>query len=184
MNAYGVDTGNRIIPDFPTNKDFEPNTPETKIVGDLSSDDNKIDELTSSGLNATALTKNAHGLTIDDQILITGVGSTDLYNGTYRVTGVGSDRQFEYQLNSDAIDDTVDQTDLTSSRVVIEADTVTGASPYIFNCSLRSVFGMCGLHADGSKSTGFKSMVVAQFTGIGLQKDDKAFVIYNENTGD
>ena len=43
---------------------------------------------------------------------------------------------------------------------------------------------MCGLHADGSKSTGFKSMVVAQFTGIGLQKDDKAFVIYKPSTGD
>ncbi|MEC8552691.1 MAG: hypothetical protein VXY93_19520, partial [Pseudomonadota bacterium] len=41
----------------------------------------------------------------------------------------------------------------------------------------------CGLHADGSKATGFKSMVVAQFTGIGLQKDDKAFVIYKPSTG-
>jgi hypothetical protein len=29
---------------------------------------------------------------------------------------------------------------------------------------------MCGLLADGNKATGFKSMVVAQFTGIGLQK--------------
>ena len=38
---------------------------------------------------------------------------------------------------------------------------------------------MCGLHADGSKATGFKSMVVAQYTGIGLQKDDNAFVRYN-----
>jgi vacuolar-type H+-ATPase subunit B/Vma2 len=38
--------------------------------------------------------------------------------------------------------------------------------------------------ADGDKATGFKSMVVAQFTGIGLQKDDNAFVLYdNENTG-
>jgi hypothetical protein len=39
---------------------------------------------------------------------------------------------------------------------------------------------MCGLVADGSKATGFKSMVVAQFTGIGLQKDDSAFVVYDE----
>ena len=184
MNAYGSNTGNRIIPPFPSNKDFEPNTPESKIVGDLSSDDNAIKELTSSGLNATALTENPHGLTVDDQILITGVGSTDLYNGTYRVTGIGSDRQFSYQLNGDAIDDTVSDTNLSGARVIIEADTVTGASPYIFNCSLRSVFGMCGLHADGSKATGFKSMVVAQFTGIGLQKDDNAFVIYNKDTGD
>ncbi len=42
---------------------------------------------------------------------------------------------------------------------------------------------MCGLHADGSKATGFKSMVVAQFTGIGLQKDDNAFVKYNTTSG-
>ena len=39
------------------------------------------------------------------------------------------------------------------------------------------------MHADGGKATGFKSMVVAQFTGIGLQKDNNAFVKYNETTG-
>ena len=42
---------------------------------------------------------------------------------------------------------------------------------------------MCGLLADGSKASGFKSMVLAQFTGIGLQKDDRAFVKYNSTTG-
>ena len=41
---------------------------------------------------------------------------------------------------------------------------------------------MCGMVADGKKATGFRSMVVAQFTGIGLQKDDNAFVIYNNDT--
>ena len=41
---------------------------------------------------------------------------------------------------------------------------------------------MCGMHADGSKATGFKSMVVAQYTGIGLQKDNNAFVRYNTST--
>ena len=35
---------------------------------------------------------------------------------------------------------------------------------------------MNGLHADGSRATGFKSMVLAQYTGIALQKDDRAFV--------
>jgi len=42
---------------------------------------------------------------------------------------------------------------------------------------------MNGMHADGSKTTGFKSMVVAQFTGLSLQKDDRAFVKYNTATG-
>ena len=63
-----------------------------------------------------------------------------------------------------------------NAQVLVETDTVTGASPYIFNISLRSVYGMQGMHADGEKATGFKSMVVAQFTAVSLQKDDRAFV--------
>ena len=69
---------------------------------------------------------------------------------------------------------------VTGSTLALSSDTVTSASPYIFNISLRSVFGMCGMEADGNKATGFRSMVVAQFTGIGLQKDDDAFVKYNQ----
>ena len=65
------------------------------------------------------------------------------------------------------------------STVSVESDTVSSASPYIFNCSLRSVFGLCGMWADGTKASGFKSMVVAQFTGISLQKDNDAYLIYD-----
>ena len=64
--------------------------------------------------------------------------------------------------------------------MLVETDTVTGASPYIFNCSMRSVYGMQGLHADGAKATGFRSMVTAQFTAVSLQKDDRAFVKYDK----
>ena len=42
---------------------------------------------------------------------------------------------------------------------------------------------MCGLFADGTKADGFKSMVLAQFTGIGLQKDNNAFVKYDKTSG-
>ena len=31
-------------------------------------------------------------------------------------------------------------------------------------------------------ATGFRSIVVAQFTGISLQKDDRAFVKYNDTS--
>jgi len=62
-------------------------------------------------------------------------------------------------------------------------DTVSSASPYVFNCSLRSVWGLNGLYADGSRATGFKSMVIAQYTGIGLQKDDRAFTGTNLSLG-
>ena len=41
---------------------------------------------------------------------------------------------------------------------------------------------MQGMHADGSKATGVKSMVVAQFTGVSLQKDDRASVSYTHLT--
>jgi hypothetical protein len=58
-------------------------------------------------------------------------------------------------------------------------DTVSSASPYIFNCSLRSVYGMSGLHANGEDTTGFKSMVLAQYTGISLQRDNRAFTRLN-----
>jgi hypothetical protein len=65
-------------------------------------------------------------------------------------------------------------------------DTVNSCSPYIFNCSLRSVFGMCGMHTDGSKvaENSFKSMVVAQFTGISLQKDRSVFIQPKDLEGD
>ena len=61
-------------------------------------------------------------------------------------------------------------------------DGVTGSSPYIFNCSVRSLLGLCGIHADGSVPTGFKSMVVAQFTGVSLQKDLRCWQLYNPGT--
>ena len=179
MNAYGDDTGNREITDYPGATDFEPNSPEYKIVGDLSSDALVIDKITASGVIASVDTPTNHNLNVDDSVRISGI-SSELYNGSRVVTGITSDRKFTYLLSSAPIDASITP---SQGRVIIEADNVTGSSPYIFNCSLRSVYGMCGLHADGTKATGFKSMVVAQFTGIGLQKDDNAFLIYNPATG-
>ncbi len=62
---------------------------------------------------------------------------------------------------------------------VSTVDSTRGSSPYIFNCSLRSDYGMCGMYLDGDKVTGFKSMVVAQFTNVSLQKDMNAWQIYS-----
>ena len=50
-------------------------------------------------------------------------------------------------------------------------DTVNGASPYIYNISSRSVLGLCGVFANGAQTTGFNSVVIAQFTGVSLQTD-------------
>jgi len=49
-------------------------------------------------------------------------------------------------------------------------DSTSSASFYIFQCSVRSNFGMGRLWADGSKVQGFKSFVLANFTGVSLQK--------------
>ena len=51
-------------------------------------------------------------------------------------------------------------------------DTTASASPYVYNISLRSELGMCGMWADGAAVAGsFRSVVVAQYTGVSLQKD-------------
>ncbi len=58
-----------------------------------------------------------------------------------------------------------------SGNQAVSTDTTTSASPYIFNCSIRSNFGICGVLGDGNKATGFRSIVLAQFTGVSLQRD-------------
>jgi hypothetical protein len=58
-------------------------------------------------------------------------------------------------------------------------DTVQGSSPYIFGCSLRSEYGLCGPLLDGRVVSGFKSMEAAQYTIINLQKDWSAYERFN-----
>ena len=60
-----------------------------------------------------------------------------------------------------------------------EWDTTASASPYIFNCSIRSDYGLCGAFIDGSKVSGLKSMVCANFTGVSLQKDMSSWQRYD-----
>ena len=101
------------------------------------------------------------------------------YDGQYVVFQKSSDTEITYKANTIPANPLPN---VSGATLTLSSDTVTSASPYIFNVSLRSVFGMNGMHADGSKATGFRSMVVAQFTGIGLQKDDNAFIIFNNDT--
>lgn len=59
-----------------------------------------------------------------------------------------------------------------------KTDSTVGASCYVFNCSLRSDYGLCGMYLDGQQVTGFKSMVTAQFTNVSLQKDMQAWEVW------
>ena len=179
QKAYGESSG-RAIGDFPTTSDLEVINPEFRIVGSVNPTDIGISSVTSIGTLATIDTTTGHGLIVDDPINIVGI-SSNLYNGTFIVAGITSEKRFSYKLSATPAN--LGPSLTGSSKVVLEIDTVSGASPYLFNISLRSTFGMCGLHADGSKVSGFKSVVVAQYTGIGLQKDDNAFVLYDKSTG-
>ncbi len=165
---------------------------ENRIVGPIS-DEYRVLQVTRNGQTATAVTVDEfdnprdHGFSVGVNINVSGVsGSTGpqseldagIYNGSFTVTSA-SGNVFTYQMQGEPSGNAVG----SNITVKTEIDTVDSASPYAFNLSLRSVWGMNGMHANGSKATGFKSMVVAQFTGLSLQKDDRAFVRYNASTG-
>ena len=183
------------IPDTsgdPTTDQLQARVEENRIVGPIS-DEYRVLQITRNGQTATAVTVDEfdnprdHGFSVGVNINISGVtGSTGpqsevdatVYNGSFTVTSA-SGNVFTYQMASEPTGNAVG----TNITVKTEIDTVDSASPYAFNLSLRSVWGMNGMHANGAKATGFKSMVVAQFTGLSLQKDDRAFVRYNASTG-
>ena len=171
---------------FPTSsEDFAKRNPEWQIVGAFAPDPIEISTVisgngTTASTQVTVTTAEAHGLNAGTPIKIRGVSAPE-YNIASTVQTVISDTQFTYLLQTFPI--TLPASPSASgATITVETDTVSGASPYIFNCSLRSVWGMNGMHADGSKASGFRSMVVAQFTAVSLQKDDRAFVKYDQET--
>lgn len=170
---------------------FAKRRPEWEIVGAFASDPIDISNIISgNGFAATAVvtvtTSAAHGLNSGTPIKIKGVsgsGTVAPYNISTKVQNVINDTTFTYVIPGfESYPNLNASPSASSATVTIETDTVSGASPYIFNCSLRSVWGMNGLHADGSKASGFRSTVVAQFTAVSLQKDDRAFAKY-DNVG-
>ncbi len=58
-------------------------------------------------------------------------------------------------------------------------DRVDNSSPYIFNCSLRSDWGMCGGEVDGNLVTGFRSALFCNFTTVSLQNDAETYEVYD-----
>ena len=164
---------------------FSPQRAEYEIVGAFASDPVNISTLIAGdgftpGSIVTVTTAVDHGLNAGTPIKIKGVGVDD-YNISTTVQNVASTTSFTYLLPFVRTNLPASPSS-SSATVTIETDTVGSASPYVFNCSLRSVWGMNGMHCDGAKATGFRSIVVAQFTGISLQKDDRAFVSYNKTS--
>ena len=186
--AYGNATTNRNIPEkFPASPEaFAARRPEFEIVGAFASDPINITSVISGdGSNVssvvTVTTQEDHNLDVGTPIKISGVVPLE-YNVSSKVTSVNATnpKVFTFALENVPDELLATASNVSGATVTVETDTVGGASPYIFNISLRSVYGMNGMHADGSKATGFRSMVVAQFTGVSLQKDDRAFVKYSK----
>jgi hypothetical protein len=187
-NAFNIASGRDIDDKYPANPlGFQKQRPEWEIVGAFAADPIEISTIESgSGGTAssqvTVKTAVPHGLTAGTPIKIKGVSPED-YNISTLVQSISTADStiFTYLLPSFRANLPTPGS-ASGATVTIETDTVSGASPYIFNISLRSVYGMNGMHADGSKASGFRSMVVAQFTGVSLQKDDRAFVKYNSTS--
>ena len=182
--VYGQSSGRPIEPDYPsTGLDIQPKIDEFRIVGSTGEEVGISSIKAGDGVTATTditvtTTTAASGLDVDTPFRITGITASG-YSGQFVVSEKVDSTNIKYQVQNAP---SVALPTVTGSKLTLSSDTVTSASPYIFNISLRSVFGMCGMLADGNKATGFRSMVVAQYTGIGLQKDDKAFVKYNESS--
>ena len=183
--VYGPSSGREIEPDYPSSGvDIQPKIDEYRIVGptggqvgisSIKAGDGSTSSTTITVTTSSALT----GADVDTAIRVADVNSD--YNGQHVISEVTSSTEFKYQVSNAP---TNALPSASGSTVNLAVDTVGSSSPYIFNCSLRSVYGMCGLFADGDKADGFKSMVVAQFTGIGLQKDNNAFVKYSVTSGE
>ena len=186
--VYGASSGREITPDYGAGTvDIQPVIDEYRIVGPKGASVGITSIRAGGGTVPTAtntitvdLANTIEGLSVDSPIQISGM-SVDGYNGQYVINSVLSSTRITYKTQNTPVNPLPTPTGATLNLVV---DTVTSASPYIFNISVRSVYGMCGLLADGDKATGFKSMVVAQYTGIGLQKDENAFVKYDASAGE
>jgi len=194
--AYGPASGRTIEPDFPSSGlDIQAKIDEFRIVGPKGGSVGISTIKAGDGVTGTkVITVNLgtgagniqgiEGLQVDTMFQVNDCADS-AYNGQFVVDTISKVDtvtkrvlEFTYQvptIPTDALENPA------SATVTLDTDTVKSASPYIFNISLRSVYGMCGLHADGNRAGGFKSMVVAQFTGVSLQKDDQAFIKYKND---
>ena len=172
-------------------REFDYRVQENRIVGPLSDtvqiDQFSIDEPQPGYIELIVRTKINHQFFPGQYVAIANLGYNKNLEGVFQVLTINptNPKEFTYRVNV-----TANAVGLNPSQefyipdpnatVQAEVDSVESASPYVFNVSIRSTWGICGIWADGRKATGFKSMVIAQYTGVSLQKDDRAFIRYDE----
>ena len=184
--------------------EFDFRVQENRIVGPLSdsrviesltlNDATTIPSIPASTSEIEVTTKVDHGYFAGQFVAISGTEIDSVLEGIFPIKDIDQNdpRKFTYEVAEvvSAIGTgiasgqtvSVDTTPALgqNAQTLAEVDSVESASPYVFNCSIRSTWGICGIWANGLKATGFKSMVIAQYTGVSLQKDDRAFIRYDE----
>jgi hypothetical protein len=184
--------------------EFSARVQENRIVGPLSdsrvvesfkfNDATTIPSIPASTSEIEVTTKVDHGYFAGQFIAISNTEIDSVLEGIFPIKRIDENdpRKFTYEVaevvsaigTGIAAGNTID-TGTTpalggNALALAEVDSVESASPYVFNCSIRSTWGICGIWANGLKATGFKSMVIAQYTGVSLQKDDRSFIRYDE----
>ena len=184
--------------------EFDFRVQENRIVGPLS--DSRVIEslkltdattdpsIPASTAEVEVTTKVDHGYFAGQFVAISNTEIDSVLEGIFPIKEIDQNdpRKFIYEVPIvvSAIGNGLQSEDIISvssspalgqnAQTLAEVDSVESASPYVFNCSIRSTWGICGIWANGLKATGFKSMVIAQYTGVSLQKDDRAFIRYDE----
>ena len=153
--VYGQSSGRGIEPDYPSSGlDIQTKIDEYRIVGSTGESVGitsiKSGDGVTSNTSITVTTETAAaGLDVDTPFRITGIVDSG-YNGQYVVSERPSPTTVVYTVQNAPLNPLPST---TGSTLSLSSDTVTSSSPYIFNISLRSVYGMCGMLADGRKAT-------------------------------
>jgi hypothetical protein len=67
----------------------------------------------------------------------------------------------------------------SSDLLSLAANQNENGSPYAFNSSVRSSYGLCGVFHNADLFTGFKSILVSQFTVASIQNDPYVYEVYS-----
>jgi len=135
--VYGQSSGRPIEPDYPSaGLDIQPKIDEYRIVGSTGesvgiSSIKAGDGTTATNIITVTTSTAAAGLDVDTPFRITGIPATG-YSGQFVVSEKISATEVKYQVQNAP---TNALPTVTGSTLALSSDTVTSASPYIFNIS-------------------------------------------------
>ena len=136
--AYGTSSGRNVEPDYPSNSiDIETKVDEFRIVGSKGQEVGITsikagDGVNSSTLITATLSEDATAFDVDTPIRIEGVGESG-YDGQFVVASKLDSTTIQYNVQNAPLNALPT---IAGATINISVDTVTSASPYVFNCSV------------------------------------------------